>query len=221
MLKLIDYNSERIVVVYTDCSPTLDKSRVQSVVLQTGGDSSCGILPNNIITYQQQEGIELLSGQSKIIEYYNLKQEVPNNFNLVINTTGLYSIEFSAIGSNVVEGNQILNDFKDTDLIIISGKQYTIDKSRSTKNKLILYTPLTSTSSTYLIPIVSKEILFPLEFFKSKAINYITSIKDVCCSNEIDKGTDFAFKFLALQQAIKCNNQEEALTLFNYLIAWT
>lgn len=221
MLKLLEYNSERIVVVYTDCSPTLDKSRVQSIDFKTGSsDDCCDNTPVLITSFNQLESISLLSGESKIIEYYSFNQNKPSNYSLVVNITGTYNIQFSQIGNNIVEGNQILNDFKDTDLIIISNNTYKIDKTRSTKNKLVLFTPLTATSSSYTVPIVYKEILFPLDKFKTKAIDYITSIKGTCCSNDLDKGVDFATKFMALQQAIKCNNQEEASNLYLYLDTW-
>lgn len=221
MLKLLEYNSERVVVVYTDCSPTLEKSRVQSIDLKTGiSDECCGNTPVLITSFNTLESISLLSGESKIIEYYNFVQHKPSHYELVVNIAGTYNIQFSQIGNNIVEGNQILNDFKDTDQIIIATNTYKIDKTRSTKNKLVLFTPLTATSNTYIVPIVYKEILYPLNRFKDKAIDYITSIKGTCCSNDLDKGVDFATKFMALQQAIKCNNQEEASNLYLYLETW-
>lgn len=218
MLKLIDYNTEKISLLYTDCDPTLNKSRVHSIILETNDDECSN--PIEVFNLDRDLSLFLLSGRVHTLEYYNLKLKQINKFTLKINITGTYNIESSSIGSNIVLGNQILADFKLTNKITIGSKTYTIDKTKSSQSRLFLTEPLISTSSTYRIAIEEKVSLFPLNELRIIGIDHIVNINKTCCSDNLDKGIDFVSKFMALEQAIKCNNIERAETLYKYLNEW-
>lgn len=220
MLKLVDYNSEKITVVYTDCNPNLNKVRVQSIILETAIDD-CNAQAVEVFNYGRDVALFLLGGKPQTVAYYNLNLTNINKFNLKINVTGAYIIQNSTIGSNIIEGNQILEDFKIGDKITIGAKTYTVDKSKSSQSRLFLTEPLVSTSNSYKVALIEKVSLFPMNSLRVEGINHITGIKTSCCSEGIDKGIDFVSKFMALEQAIKCNNVEKAELLYTYLNEWS
>lgn len=218
MLKLVDYNSERIVVTYTDCN-SINKDRVASVKITSPVTSNSSY---TILELLGSEAVDFLNSTQRIIEYYNLDLEDINKFTLLVYLNGKYNITSFSLNSNVIEGNQILSDFVDSNFILIGTKEYEIDKSRSSKNKLTLFFPLEEApiSNSYKVVIREEQSLFPLNFLLDRAETNISSIvHSNCCTKDIENQFLYTLKFTSLQRAIRDNDKASAEILFKYLAA--
>jgi hypothetical protein len=215
MLKLLDYNKKRIVVSYKDCN-SINLDRVQSIVLSRVDDINCLDISTTIITFNTEDSLLFLKGDNIVVDYENVNFFDFTAIQVKIYLTGNYVIETSAIGNNVIAGTSLLNDFTSSTTIKIEDTIYTIDKDYSTLNELTLTTPLVSTNSAYQVIIAEVNYLFPLKALIEKSRKVIS---DLDCSNcsDIDKETRYVIRFMSLQTAVKCNDKQKALTLFNEL----
>jgi hypothetical protein len=215
MLKLQDYNKSRIVVSYKDCN-SINLDRVQSIVLSRVDDISCIDISTTIVTYNRENSLSFLKGDSIILEYDNLNFFDFTSIEVKIYLTNNYIIDTSSIGSNVILGSSLLNDFTNSTQIKIDSTTYVIDKDYSTLNELTLTTPLISTNSSYQVITSELNYLFPLKALIEKSRGIIS---DLNCSDciDIDKETRYVIRFMGLQTAVKCSDKQKALTLFNEL----
>jgi len=120
---------------------------------------------------------------------------------------------------NEITAPDILNDFQETDLIYVAGEVYTIDKTLSTQNVLVLTEPLRLDAITYKIAKQHEVGFFGLyrEFnnWLVEKINKITNC--VNCQGKIAAMTKLLTYLLGLVHNIDCQDLDGAKTIFNYL----
>jgi hypothetical protein len=219
MLHLVDYNSNRTVLIYADCNSTLNKGRVLSSRLKSSVDNTCSSPSNSTtLTLNQEQTLNLVNGGNAIPYNFVIQDRDIAKFDFIVYLSPLYTLE--GYGDDFIEGSGILNDFIESTHVLINSVEYEINRNLSTENKVYVKAPIQGSVTSYQVPVVYKEFLFPHKFLLEKSINMIASISTSCCE-AIDKPTEYVIKYTALQTAIKCCDKASAIDLFNLLKSWT
>lgn len=218
MLHLVDYDKNRTVLIYADCNSTLNKGRVLSAKLKASIDA-CGSTSNStIIALNQEQILHLINGGQPVSYSLVIDTKEIGKFDFILYLSPLYTLE--GYGDDYIEGSGILNDFLESTHVLINSVEYEINKLISTDNKVYVNAPIQGAVTTYQVPVVNKEYLFPTKYFLEQAEKLIASISTSCCEN-VDKPTEYIMKYTALQKAIKCCDKASAIDLFNLLRSWT
>lgn len=220
MLQLVDYDKNRIIVVYKDCNSTLNKGRVLSAKLQFSADDSCTISNSTVIAFNQEQILSLINGGNPLSYGLRINDKDKDlvKLDFTVYLSSIYNIE--GYGDDYVEGSNILNDFSDSTHIIINNVEYEINKNISTINKLYLNSPIQGSVSSYIVPIVYKETLFPTRFLLEKLENMVAGLTNACCE-ALKNSMEFTIKYTSLNKAISCCDKGGAIKLFNLLKSWT
>jgi hypothetical protein len=123
---------------------------------------------------------------------------------------------------NLVNGTNILDDFKGGQSIYIEDGVYDVDLKQSTQDSLFLKTPVKGTpvNLVYNPVFKSSEFFLVATALRKQIEKKIAMIKlGNIGERELSEYTSDVVKFVSLEHAIKCGNKDEAINIYDNLKA--